>query len=324
MTHADSLADDVLIELETPPPVSLADKFGFPPVSVLDRRSGAWQDRKRKWLSLGLKSEMGRTAGAFAPGLERSDFFARAARGEVGSMGTLKAGGISIFDPVIAEMAYRWWSKPGDVVLDPFAGGSVRGIVASTLARPYVGIDISSEQVEANRAQTHLGSEIAPEWIAGDSTRLPVAWDGDADLIFTCPPYADLEVYSDHPRDISAWTWEDFLQGQQDVIRHSAALLRRDRFAVWVTSDIRDRRGAYRGLVGLTIQQFAQAGMTLQSDAVILDPVGMAAMRAERVFRGTRRLTRVHQHMLVFVKGDAGRATRRIEDSEDFGGGRGF
>ena len=38
------------------------------------------------------------------------------------------------------------------MVLDPFAGGSVRGIVASQLGRGYLGIELAAEQVEANRA----------------------------------------------------------------------------------------------------------------------------------------------------------------------------
>src|SRR6202021_97935 len=39
---------------------SLVEQFGIPPFSVLDARSGAWQDRKAAWLSLGIKSELGR------------------------------------------------------------------------------------------------------------------------------------------------------------------------------------------------------------------------------------------------------------------------
>jgi hypothetical protein len=31
---------------------------------------------------------------------------------------------------VLCEIAYRWFSPPGGLILDPFAGGSVRGIVA--------------------------------------------------------------------------------------------------------------------------------------------------------------------------------------------------
>src|SRR5262245_16475161 len=62
----------------------------------------------------------------------------------------LEAGsGTSIFDPVLCEMAYRWFTPPGGLVLDPFAGGSVRGIIASMLGRRYVGIDLSATQLAA-------------------------------------------------------------------------------------------------------------------------------------------------------------------------------
>jgi len=39
---------------------SLADKFGIAPFSVLNAREGWWQNRKRAWLALGIKSELGR------------------------------------------------------------------------------------------------------------------------------------------------------------------------------------------------------------------------------------------------------------------------
>lgn len=40
--------------------VKLSDRFGVPPFSVLNAREGWWQDRKRAWLALGIKSELGR------------------------------------------------------------------------------------------------------------------------------------------------------------------------------------------------------------------------------------------------------------------------
>lgn len=39
---------------------SLADRFGVPPFTVLNAREGWWQDRKRAWLALGIRSEVGR------------------------------------------------------------------------------------------------------------------------------------------------------------------------------------------------------------------------------------------------------------------------
>jgi len=47
------------------PSATLAERFGIPPFSVLDARKGWWQDRKRAWIALGIRSELGRGA---APG----------------------------------------------------------------------------------------------------------------------------------------------------------------------------------------------------------------------------------------------------------------
>ena len=305
-----------LFEIEAPPPVSLADKFGVPPFSVLDRRGGEWQDRRRRWKLVGMKSELGRSVESVTASAHRSDAFASVLRAK-GHGTSLAEDGTSIFDPVVCELAYRWHTLPGDRILDPFAGGSVRGIVASTLARWYVGVDLRTEQVEANEAQAHLGSDIAPRWIQGDSARLSDHLDpaDEFDLVFSCPPYADLEVYSDNPRDLSRMPYEEFRDAHARIIAAATARLRNDRFAAWVISDVRDKRGAYRGLVVDTIRAFEAAGLSFHNDAVLLDQVGTAAVRAERPFRATRKLTRVHQHLLIFVKGDAKRAAARLEDA---------
>lgn len=39
---------------------TLGEKFLLPPFTVLNAREGWWQDRKRAWLELGIKSELGR------------------------------------------------------------------------------------------------------------------------------------------------------------------------------------------------------------------------------------------------------------------------
>lgn len=41
----------------------LAESWEYPPFSVLNAREGWWQERKRQWLSLGIKSELGRAGG---------------------------------------------------------------------------------------------------------------------------------------------------------------------------------------------------------------------------------------------------------------------
>jgi hypothetical protein len=46
---------------------SLAERFMLPPFSVLNARSGWWQERKAAWLALGIQSELGRGENS-APG----------------------------------------------------------------------------------------------------------------------------------------------------------------------------------------------------------------------------------------------------------------
>jgi len=47
---------------------SLSARFMIPPFSVLNAREGWWQDRKRMWLDMGIKSELGRGGGGATPG----------------------------------------------------------------------------------------------------------------------------------------------------------------------------------------------------------------------------------------------------------------
>jgi hypothetical protein len=52
---------------------TLAERFGVPPFSVLDARQGYWQDRKRAWIALGIKSELGRGGDGNLLGLESAE-----------------------------------------------------------------------------------------------------------------------------------------------------------------------------------------------------------------------------------------------------------
>lgn len=220
------------------------------------------------------------------------------------------ASGTSIFDPVICEIAYRWFCPSDGMVLDPFAGGSVRGIVASRLGRGYVGIELRSEQVEANRAQLHLAGQPAPEWRQGDSRNIAaLAGDVEADLIFSCPPYWDLEVYSEDPADLSNMGKEEFFAAQAAIIRDAVGRLRENRFAVWVIGDVRDTSGFYANLPGRTIEAFEAAGMRFYNDAILVTAVGSLPIRAGRQFEASRKLGRTHQNVLVFIKGDPKKAT---------------
>lgn len=227
------------------------------------------------------------------------------------------ASGTSIFDPVLCEIAYRWFCPPGGTVLDPFAGGSVRGVVASRLGRAYVGVELRAEQVAANEAQAALGGEIAPRWINGDSREIGALAKGvAADLVFSCPPNWNLEVYSDDPSDLSTLGKEAFFAEYSKIIAATVALLKNDRFAVWVIGDVRDAQGFYANLPGRTIEAFEAAGARFYNDAILVTAVGSLPIRVGRQFTAARKLGRTHQNVLVFCKGDPRKATEACGEVE--------
>lgn len=291
----------------------LGRTWDYPPFSVLNARDGWWQDRKREWLALGIESELGRA--------DDSTWTGRAAqfdgyRVKEGTRSHTDESGTSIFDPVLCELAFRWFCRPGGRILDPFAGGSVRGIVASVLGYQYEGCELRAEQVAANRKQMHLARAPLPVWANDDSRNIARHFEPGADFLFSCPPYADLEVYSDDPRDLSAMPYEDFRRAYGDIIAASVDLLAKDRFACFVVGDVRDKRGNYRNFVGDTVEAFRAAGAHFYNEAVLVTAVGSLSMRAGKQFTAGRKLGKTHQNVLVFVKGDGKRAAQACGAAE--------
>lgn len=470
---------------------NLSGKFMIPPFSVLNAREGWWQDRKRAWLALGMQSEIGRDAQCLKNGFDEK-------YGKGDSISN-KSSGVSVFDPVLCEVAYRWFSPVGGVILDPFAGGSVRGIVAAKLGRKYIGHELRAEQVEANREQAasiltetqsengfveikisakmanlkfvecnpdyienvckgsccqsstkesgtmitihpsevagieELGGKVigglldtpnkkcmfkngqhlcdlhftdkkpfgciaspftlnnsdtlivrnrykmlkcfkdggnvpayknfkasldlilgkeeservsahfnngggdivakitienyrklkdndaikhgglnesgSASWIIGDSRNIHnTCKDAQADFVFSCPPYADLEVYSDNPEDLSTLDYAEFKKAYFEIIAKTCGLLKHNRFACFVVGEVRDKKGNYYNFVGDTIDAFRTAGLDFYNEAILVTAIGSLPLRAGKTFSASRKIGKTHQNILVFVKGDGKKA----------------
>ena len=289
----------------------VAERFTLPPFTVLDARMGEWQERKRAWLALGFCSEETR---------ESVLCFREAAEGTADAMGEAmrdRGGAVSIFDPVVCELAYRWFSPAGGQVVDPFAGGSVRGIVAGCLGRQYWGCDLRAEQVAANEVQAEdIAPSVRPVWVCGDSMET-LSDAPAADFVFSCPPYGDLEKYSDDPRDLSAMDWHAFVAAYKRIILRAVGRMEPDTFACFVVGDFRDGRGFYRNFVSTTIEAFEECGARLYNEAILATPVGTAAMRVTKQFEVSRKMAKTHQNVLVFCNGDPREAARKCSAKEE-------
>lgn len=304
---------------------SLKDRFILPPFSILDTRKGEWQERKREWLNIGLKSEQGRHENiTFAKSAQSPNIYdlrnkIREKTGEdptwdeileyCKNEGIRVSNGISIFDPVLCELMYRWFNVPKGNVLDPFAGGSVRGVVASKLRMNYLGIDLRQEQIDANieNAKEILSDdEPFPIWKCGDSLDIiKLSLGYKADMILSCPPYADLEVYSDNPKDLSTMNYPEFKETYERIIADSCSLLKDNSFAVFVVGEARSKNGFYYGLVPDTIEAFEKAGLHFYNELILVNNIGSLAIRVGNQFNNSRKTGKHHQNVLVFYKGQS-------------------
>lgn len=282
------------------PAFFLHEKYIVPPFSVINTHQQYWRDRLSKWRDLGLYIANGRTAGK-AYDNRRMDKNKPTER---------EHNGTSSFNPVLCEVIYKWFMpKEGNVIFDPFAGGIVRGGVAAALGKEYYGFDISQEQVDSNYQEWNKLCEKyvfdgSTAWFKNDSTA--DNFSKQADLIFTCPPYYNLEQYTDCENDLSnAESYEDFLEKYTKVVQLCYNVLKEDSFSVWVVSDVRSKETTeYYGLVADTIKIHQATGFKFYNEIILYNDTGNLAITSGDYLNKARKVGRQHQNILVFFKGD--------------------
>jgi len=278
---------------------SLKSHFIVPPFSVLNAREGYWQNRKRAWKDIGIKGEIGREQNI----LKISNKIINRRPNTAST---------SLFDPFLCELIYTWFCPKNGQIIDPFAGGSVRGIVASILGYKYWGCDLSHEQIDANLKQANsICENNKPIWVIGDSIEM-MPKSPKADFILSCPPYGNLEKYSDHPRDLSVMDYHAFIAAYNRIIMKTVEKLKMNRFACFVVGDFRDKKGFYRNFISETISAFKTQKLELYNNAILVKQTVTQYLFAQRPFEHSRKLANMHENILVFIKGDPKKATEEI------------
>lgn len=266
---------------------SLSDKFIAPPFTILDTRQGYWRERKAMWRE---------RIADFGESREGT-----LADGETNCMATIN-NGVSLLDPVMAEIVCRWFGIEGGTAFDCFAGDTVFGYVAATLGMSFTGIELREEQAQLNNERVE---GMSARYICDDGQNVGkhIA-AASQDLLFSCPPYYDLEVYSNKPNDASNQpTYEAFLGILENAFASAIGCLKENRFAVVVVGDIRNKEGFYYDFVGDIKRMFNAHGMPLYNECIIVEPIGTLPQRVQRYMRN-RKVGKCHQNVLVFYKGD--------------------
>jgi hypothetical protein len=268
----------------------LATRFGVPPFSVLFGYSGAWVARKKMWKE--------RVA---SKGESREYTLA----GKNSLMACYNAG-VSLFDPVLAELCCKWFAPDGGSIVDPFAGDTLKGLVFGMCGHPFCGIELRQEQVKENEKILAQYPDIKDvRYVCDDGKNVGKhIKPASQDFLFSCPPYYDLEVYSDKPNDASNQpTYEAFLDILRSAFHAAIKCLKDNRFAVVVVGDIRDKNGYYRCFPDDVKRIFVEGGMSVYNDIIMVDRFGTASVRANSQMKN-RKVVKVHQNVLVFYKGD--------------------
>ena len=272
---------DIVVEAHK----KLQDRFVIPPFSVLDTRQGYWGERKGYWKSL-IKDY----------GESRENLL------DEGGLVSQLNNGVSILDPVLAEVTNMWFGIPGGKTFDCFAGDSVFGYVSSYMGNTFTGVELREEQAQLNNERV---KGFNANYICDDGRNILNHIQEDTqDLLFSCPPYFDLEVYSDLENDASNQeSYEDFINILDTAFTNAIKCLKDNRFAVITVGDIRDKEGYYYGFVDDIKKIFINNGMRIYNELILVEPLGTLPQRVGK-YMVNRKIGKCHQNVLVFYKGD--------------------
>lgn len=318
-----SPAESSLLDRFVVPPFSLFDRFVVPPFSILDTRKGYWQDRKKKWRELiGDNGESRNDTLITSPEIKYKDLYQRTRqhREELGitfkeyldkyvpddvkerEASKVLSAGVSLLDPVMAEIVCRWFGQDNCKTFDCFAGDSVFGYVSAHLGNEFIGIELRPEQARLNNERVE---GMTARYINDDGQNVAqhIAPDSQ-DLLFSCPPYFDLEKYSDLENDASNQdSYEDFIKILENAFKAAVGCLKDNRFAVIVVGDVRDKStGFYYDFCGDIKRIFKEVGMPLYNEIILVETGASTALRAGR-YMESRKVAKMHQNILVFYKG---------------------
>ncbi len=307
----------------SPANASLNDRFVVPPFSILDMRKGYWQARKKMWRELiGDMGESRNDTLLHSPEVKYKDLYQRTRkhREELGlsfkeyldkyvpddvkerAASKALSAGVSLLDPVMAELVCRWFGLERCKSFDCFAGDSVFGYVSAHLGNEFVGIELRPEQAQLNNERTE---GMAARYICDDGQNVAQHIDvGSQDLLFSCPPYFNIEHYSNLENDASNQkSYDDFIQILRNAFTAAIGCLKENRFAVIVVGDVRDKStGFYYDFCGDIKRIFKEGGMSLYNELILIETAASTAMRAGR-YMESRKVAKMHQNILVFYKG---------------------
>ncbi len=202
--------------------------------------------------------------------------------------------------PVVEWILLRYGGEPGGVVLDAFSGGPPRAVVSTIMGFKYVGFDVRRAQIEENERKIAALGLRGAIFKHGDGRFLEGA-EGPFDVALTCPPYHDLEKYSDQPDDMSNMrSYAEFRAGIMFCARAHRKLMKPKSFVCIIVGPFRDKKTSELiDLPAHTVEEFQDAGFYYHQQIVLSKNFGSAAKRSTNAWKG-HKLVPIHEFLLVF------------------------
>ena len=260
---------------------TVKDKYGFFPGSVWDIKRGS-----------ALREAIGDLHGE---GTRRSE--------DAKYLPGLK---YSSFNPDLAKRVIEYWSKKGNTIVDPFAGHSTRMLVAKLLNRNYIGFEVGPKahsELMDSLEQRQMG-------LLEEKTKVDIRFeDGcimsslkseSADLIFTCPPYWNIEVYEEVANELShCKDYDTFLSRIRWASSSCFRVLKPGKFMVWVVADF--RKDGFKVFHRDCLDIFEQSGFHIWD--IVINVLHSALAWAQIGKCEQHRYTsKVHEYVLVAKK----------------------
>ena len=158
-------------------------------------------------------------------------------------------GALSKFPQEIGRTVVLFYSNPGDLVVDPFAGHNSRMELVVRAGRDYEGCDLSEDFMKFNRRRADELRALFPkrsiQLHLTDSRRQPIP-NAVGDFTLTSPPYWDVEWYGPEDEQLGkSETYSKFLDGMYRVVCENFRTLKPGSYSVWFINDFRRGRKMY-------------------------------------------------------------------------------
>ncbi len=222
----------------------------------------------------------------------------------------------ALFPKQLVTRLLEIYTKPGDIVLDPFMGTGSTLVAAKELGRQGVGLEISPQYIDIAQkrisalAPNHDKSQIFCE----DARALSkVISNNSIDLVVTSPPYWNVHQqrrtadgktprpYTTSPNDmgnISAYS--EFLKALGAVAKQLLVVLKPGRWCVLIVMDLRKKNKFYPFHIDC-VDHWTTEGFQLE-DIIIWDRRKEYHNLRPLGYPTTFRVNKIHEYILIFRK----------------------